>query len=264
MVASWGTAEEYVRPIGFRIDVQRSVFQQHSIKTPDRPIFVPDVMEADFATQATRDYAAAYHVQAVVDMPLYNNGRWIGLITFTWDKPMDFDERDKRIYAAIQQQIAPVVDSFRLLDQSRKRTDDLELINQELNLLYKTSEVINSADTYEEVVEAVAQFDAEADVVTLMLWDTWDWETAECLDVLVVIDRNNSGKLPVGTRLRKEDFPIAKEMMGSRVWLFEDAHTDPRIEAITAATWEALDNRSFMGPALYLNKNWLGGITFHS
>jgi signal transduction histidine kinase len=151
-----------------------------------------------------------------------------------------------------------------LIAEAQKRADELELTNRELNLLYKTSEMINSANTYAEVVEAVAQFDPEADVVTLMLWDTWDWETAQFLDVLVVIDRHASGKLPVGSRLPKEAFPIAKHMMGHKVWLFEDAETDPRVDPVTAENWAALGIRSFMGPALYRNKHWLGGITFHS
>jgi signal transduction histidine kinase len=151
-----------------------------------------------------------------------------------------------------------------LIAEAQKRADELELTNHELNLLYKTSEMINSANTYAEVVEAVAQFDTEADVVTLMLWDTWDWETAQFLDVHVVIDRHASGKLPVGSRLPKEAFPIAKHMMGHKVWLFEDAETDPRVDPLTAESWAALGIRSFMGPALYLNKRWLGGITFHS
>jgi signal transduction histidine kinase len=113
-------------------------------------------------------------------------------------------------------------------------------------------------------VDAVAYFDGEADVVTLMLWEAFDWETANYLEVVVVFDRNGDAKLQSGVRLPKEDFPIAKHMLGERVWLFEDALTDPRMDSVTANNWAMLGIRSFMGPALYHGNRWIGGITFHS
>jgi|GEM_PF-3493426 len=228
------------------------------------PLFFKNLLEDERANLKAKAFNQKFNVLACVLLPLYNKGRRVASIFFGWDHLHDFDERDERIYTVLLQQVSAMVDAIRLFERLQKRASELELTNHELNLLYKTSEMINSANTYQEVVEAVAQFDLEADVVTLMLWDTWDWETAEFLDVSVVIDRHNSGGLTSGSRLPKEAFPIAQIMMGQRVWLFEDAKADPRIDPVTAESWAALGIRSFMGPALYIQKRWLGGITFHS
>lgn len=150
------------------------------------------------------------------------------------------------------------------VDMLYKRAAELEQVNHELNLLYRASEIINKANSYEEVVEAVSYFDPEADVVTLMLWENFDWEMASFLEVVVVFDRTGQSKIQPGSRLPKDDFPIARHMLDERVWLFEDALIDPRVDSITAQNWAMLNIRSFMGPALYIGNHWIGGITFHS
>ena len=264
VVAAWSSGGEPPTPVGTMVDVSKRRLPQYSMAHPDRPTFVPDLQASDMSGPDMRQHAILFNVRSVVQLPMYVNGRWIGILTFDWSEPQVFNERDERIYAALQQQVSPVIDSIRLLDQSRARTLELEQANQEINLLYRTSEIINSANTYEEVVKAVAQFDPDADTVTLMLWDKLDWAASSFLEVMVVIDRVGKTPIKVGDRLPTENFPIAKVMMGERVWIFEDARTDPRLDPITAQTWELLNIRAFMGPALYVQHRWVGGITFHS
>ena len=264
IVAEWMIGHHQLIGVGTQFRFQPNNAMPMYSTISHKPIFLPNIPEDEQLGSQEKEIDAAYDVVASVLLPLYNNERRVANLVFSWDHPHEFDDRDERIYTVLQQQVAAVVDSARLFERLQKRASELELINQELNLLYKTGELINSANSYQEVVEAVAQFDPEADVVTLMLWDTWDWKTAEYLDVPVVIDRHNAGGLTAGSRLPKEAFPIAKLMMGQRVWLFEDAEIDPRIDPVTAENWKALGIRSFMGPALYIKKRWLGGITFHS
>ncbi len=264
VVAAWTLLETIMIPVGTRIDITNLQLTQHTISHPDHPTFVPDLLKVDVLAASTRQRATAFQVRGIVQLPMYVNGRWIGILTFEWDEPQSFSEQDERIFTALQQQAAPVIDSMRLLDQSRSRTDELEQANQEINLLYRTSEIINSANTYQAVVEAIAPFDPDADVVTLMLWENLDWVTGRFLEIMVVIDRTGKSQIRPGNRLPKEGFPIAEVMFGERVWIFEDAYTDPRIDEVTAKSWELLDIRSFMGPALYIDQRWAGGITFHS
>lgn len=261
VVAEWMVGD--YKQMGLGTQIRLAPEDRFSIQVA-RPVFFENLLEDERTGAKAKEIDRTYNVSACVLLPLYNKGRRVASISFGWDHPRSFDERDDRIYTVLLQQVTAVVDAIRLFDHLQKRASELELANHELNLLYKTGELINSANTYQEVVEAVAQFDLEADVVTLMIWDTWDWKTAEFLDVHVVIDRHNRGGLTAGSRLPKEAFPIAKVMMGQRVWLFEDAESDPRIDPITAENWAALGIRSFMGPALYIRKCWLGGITFHS
>lgn len=265
IVAEWTIGD--CLPIGVGTQFQYSDEDSISVNlaTPHNPVFFQNAPEDKRISTRARELDRHYNILGCALLPLFDKkGQQIASISFGWDHPRDFDERDARIYTILQQQVAAVIDAVRLFERFQKRATELELANNELNLLYKTGEMINSANTFQEVLEAVAQFDLKADVVTLMLWDTWDWKTAEYLEVHAVIDRQNSGQLAAGGRLPKEAFPIAKHMFGQRVWLFEDRETDPRVDAVTAESWTALGIRSFMGPALYIKKRWLGGITFHS
>lgn len=228
------------------------------------PLLIPDTRTDERLSSTIREIDLKHQVYACVILLLYNRGQRVAAILFGWNEPRHFDERDERIYTVLQQLAAPVIDSARLFEQTQSRAAELEQVNQEINLLYRTSEIINSAKTYAEVVEAIAQFDLDADVVTLMLWENMDWVTARFLEVAVVIDRTGRSQIKPGSLLPKESFPIAEVMMGERVWIFEDAHTDPRVDPITAENWQMLDIRSFMGPALYIDQRWAGGITFHS
>jgi signal transduction histidine kinase len=237
----------------------------HRFTSPQgKPILISDTRTDERLSATIREIDLKHGIYACAILLLHNRGQRVAGILFGWQEPRQFDNHDEKIYTMLQQLAAPVVDSVRLLEQTQRRAAELEQANQEIELLYRTSEVINAANTFEEVVEAIARFDPEAEVVTLMLWNTLDWETADYLEVLVVIDRTGTSKLQPGTRFAKAMFPIAQQMLGERAWLFEDGHTDPRVDPITAEAWQQLDIRSFMGPALYIQERWLGGITFHS
>ena len=264
VVAVWSRNEVHRLPMGWRLAIGHRSLGRYWLARPEQPTLVPDIETSDFVGEDSRMILGQYGVRGFAALPLHHKERWIAVVYYFWANPIKFDTRDERIFAAILQHAAPVIDSLRLLDQSRARTKALEQLNQEVNLLYRSSEIINSASSYQEIVEAVAPFDPDAEVVTLMLWDTLDWHTARDLIVEVVIDRTGRSVLTAGIHLPKGDFPIARVMMGERVWLFEDALSDPRIDEVTAKNWAALDIRSFMGPALYINQQWCGGITFHS
>jgi signal transduction histidine kinase len=264
LTAEWSLIERQIMEVGWRLPVPDRSLRDGWLSHPEQPTLIADVLTTQTVSDYNRAMLDRFGVRAFVALPLNSKGRWLGVIYFLWDSPHTFDARDERIFMALQSQASPVIDSIRLLEQTRRRAVELEQTNQEMNLLYRASEVINRASSYAEIVDAVAYFDLEADVVTLMLWEHLDWETAAYLDVVVVFDRLGNGVLQSGVRLPKEDFPIAKHMLGQRVWVFEDALTDPRMDSVTAESWAALNIRAFMGPALYVGSRWMGGITFHS
>lgn len=227
------------------------------------PRLVDNVNNYD-APQYIRDAFEQMNISAMVTLPLSNHGEWIGMIVFSWSTSQTFTDQDRRIYTRIIQISTAAIHVVRLLERTRQRSQELEIVNKELDLLYRASEAINIADTYQELIEAVAEFDPIADVVTLILWDNFDWVTAEFGTAVAVIDRRNTGSLKKGDLLPTAGFPIGDTMLGERVWIFEDAHTDPRIDPLTAQSWELLNIRAFMGPALYKGESWMGGITYHT
>lgn len=263
-VAEWVTHEPHRLGVGTRFENIRYDYVKYLLQYPVRPALVEDITANPGISDALRQHMIDHEVRGAAILPINSSGRWIGILWFTWDKPHRFNLQDQRIYRALQRSIAPVIDARRLLEQMQRRTAELEQANQEINLLYHTSEIINAANTYEDVVEAVARFDPDADVVTLMLWENLDWHSARYIELLVVIDRNGDAKLKKGDRLPKEHFPIARKMLGQRVWLFEDTQNHPMVDEVTRQNWKDIEILSFVGPSLYVNQRWLGGITFHS
>ncbi|MBL8163806.1 MAG: GAF domain-containing protein [Anaerolineae bacterium] len=264
LAAEWSLLDHQVVGVGRRLAVPDRSLHDRWISHPEQPTLIADILDSHRPIVDNSPMLQEFAVRAFVALPLNSKGRWLGVIYFLWDSPHAFDSRDERIFTALQSQVSPVVDSIRLLEQSQRRAIELEQTNQELNLLYRASEVINSANSYAEIVEAVAYFDSEADMVMLLLWEGFDWENATYEEVVFVLDRTGDGVLQSGTRLMKEDYPIAEHMVGQRIWLFEDALTDPRMDPVTAKSWAALNTRAFISLALYVGTRWIGGLRFNS
>ncbi|MBN2472845.1 MAG: sensor histidine kinase, partial [Anaerolineae bacterium] len=264
VIAEWATNPRHWLGVGSRHHTLRMAFVQRLLTYPARPLLAENLQARTDIDAPFLEIMQAHAVYGAAILPLSNNRHWIGVLWFTWDTPHTFSPQDDRMYRTMLQHIAPVIDSRRLLAQTHGRATELEETNQELNLLYRTAEVINSANTYREVVEAVAHFDTEADVVSLMLWENLDWEAASYLDIVVMIDRVGNSIIQEGDHLPKENFPVSAAMLGERVWIFEDTQRDPRSDDVTRASWKALNILSFFGTALYSNRRWLGGVTFHS
>ncbi len=264
VIAEWAANQRHWLGVGSRHDTLGMAFVQRLLTYPVRPLLAENLQARADVDPPFLEIMRAHGVHGAAILPLSNNGHWIGVLWFTWDAPHAFSPQDDRMYRTMLQHIAPVIDSRRLLAQTHGRTVELEETNQELNLLYRTAEVINSANTYREVVEAVAHFDTEADVVSLMLWENLNWESASYLDIVVMIDRVGNSIIQEGDHLPRESFPVSAAMLGERVWIFEDTQQDPRADDVTRASWKALNILSFFGTALYSNRRWLGGVTFHS
>src|SRR5688500_15274315 len=95
----------------FNLKEDMSSFLAMWAPIPDRPFFVQDAMTNEKIGETTRNLNKIYNMQSSVVLPLNNNGRWIGFVMFTWSEERYFDERDQRIFTAMIQQAAPVIDS---------------------------------------------------------------------------------------------------------------------------------------------------------
>jgi signal transduction histidine kinase len=84
------------------------------------PTLISDATNDPRIAPEILEIALLNKTRAMALLPLYNKGRWIGLLVFRWSVPREFNERDYRVYAALQQQAAPVVDSIRLFEQARQ------------------------------------------------------------------------------------------------------------------------------------------------
>lgn len=225
--------------------------------TPHDLHLFPDTANDERLDEVTRQTYLMYKMYASAMMPLYNRGRWIGTLMFNWPAPYEFSERDQRIYTALIQQAAPIIDSIRAyLAEEEAR--------QESELLYRMSEGINAAMTFHEVVEAVARVDTEGTAIYLTLWDNHDGDHSNQFEIISVIRSADHTNIPnTGARFTRQDFPLVDTMFGEPVWMFEDILTDPRVDPQSLGMLTAIGSRAMIATDLMYHGRRIGGLAFH-
>lgn len=132
-----------------------------SLARPDRPTLIYDIESYAYLSADTKLFFREHQIEGVAILPLNNKGRWIGVLLFGWSEPYLFDERDLRLFTALQQQTAPVIDSVRLFEQTQKRALELETAKTEIDILYAASNKLTRASTAAELLEAVSDYARE-------------------------------------------------------------------------------------------------------
>lgn len=259
----WELVETWIDVGGFSAEIGDRFYPEHQAmigvleKLPEKLLLLPDVENDPNLDEISRDTYRKYEMRASAVMPLWNRGQWIGTLMFNWNHPYQFSERDQRIYTALIQQAAPIIDSIRAYaaeEEARKESE----------LLYRIGEGINAAITYHEVVEAVAKVDTESQAVYLSLWDNHDGDSSDYFEVLGVLRQGENDRiLTPGQRFTRQMFPLTDTMRGSSVWLFEDIETDPRVDASSKFMLEQIGTRAMIATDLYYHERWLGGLAFH-
>ncbi len=87
--------------------------------------------------------------RSVVLIPLTVRGNWIGLIVVVFEDIRDFDEREGRIFSAIIDQAGIAIDNRLLFEQTERAL-------QRNENLYSASRTINQAQSFADLVRAVA------------------------------------------------------------------------------------------------------------
>lgn len=158
VVAEWTTESGVPMGLDQTFYMPSFAFNQVWLSAPGRPTLVEDALSSDLVDRSSRANYVRFHVRGIAMLPLDIKGRWVGLLMFTWNAPHSFDERDSRIYNALIQQAAPVIDSVRLFEQTQKRAAELEAAKKEMEILYAASNRLTLALTPDEWLNAVSDY----------------------------------------------------------------------------------------------------------
>ncbi|MCL4879511.1 MAG: GAF domain-containing protein [Anaerolineae bacterium] len=161
VVAEWYVGQGVPLGIGSRYQTATLDFTKVWLAQPGRPTLIYDTLSDNRIDPQTRDFFVHHQIIAVAVLPLNNKGRWMGVLMFGWSDPYLFDERDLRIFTALQQQAAPVIDSVRLFEQTQKRAFELEIAKNEIDILYAASNKLTRALTPPDLLEAVSDYARE-------------------------------------------------------------------------------------------------------
>lgn len=149
-VAGWALDGITSIPLGTVVTIETFPFARYALHSHEYPTFISDVATDPRVDEVSRKLLLEIGEYASAALPLFNKGRWVGKLIFSWSKPHYFDERDKRIFTALQQQAAPVVDSMRLYEQSEQRARWMET-------LATVNAALSRARDEQEILAAVAR-----------------------------------------------------------------------------------------------------------
>lgn len=170
VVAEWTTDDGVPMGLDQTFYMPSFAFNQVWLSAPGRPTLVEDALSSDLVDRSSRANYTRFHVRGMAMLPLDIKGRWVGLLMFSWSEPHQFDERDSRIYNALIQQAAPVIDSVRLFEQTQKRAAELEAAKKEMEILYAASNRLTQALTPDEWLEAVSDYARDRDATAGVLF----------------------------------------------------------------------------------------------
>ncbi len=117
---------------------------------PSSPLLISNIQEDTTLQPETRELFIQTSAQAAAVLPLAISGRWVGVIFINWDAPHTFSDRESRLYASLARQAAVVVNNRLLLEQTRKRAQELQTVAQ---VSIAASTVLNPMELLQSVVD---------------------------------------------------------------------------------------------------------------
>ncbi|MBZ0298451.1 MAG: GAF domain-containing protein, partial [Anaerolineae bacterium] len=135
-MAQWSLGRGIIAEVGTIARIDELGMQALYDTNQARPIFVENTADTENLPERA---SARYHLAGIassVMLLLANKDRWIGGVSINWAEPRTFEDRDRRIYTALSQLAAPIIDSIQLLDQTRRRAAEMEAVHNEIDLLY--------------------------------------------------------------------------------------------------------------------------------
>lgn len=130
VVSAPGAPAESGAHVGQRFHLPDFPFAKLWLAEPDNPQLIPDVENEPSFDEVTRQTFLGMGTKATAMLPLTIAGRWLGMVSFTWSEPHEFDDREARFYSSLVTQMAAVLSSRRLLDQTEKRAADLQTVSE--------------------------------------------------------------------------------------------------------------------------------------
>ncbi len=144
MVAILARSAHPFPPVGTRFNLAEMSFAQFAIeRNPKQAVLIANLGTDDRLDPVTRATMSQPGNQAFALLPLYHNGRWVGLLAFTWPEPHNFSEAERKLYQGLVDLAVAAVESRRLVKTLQKeqamlalrvaeRTADLSQANAEL------------------------------------------------------------------------------------------------------------------------------------
>ena len=105
--------------VGARYYLPDIPFARLYLSSPDAPLLIGDIASDPRVDDYSRSLYARNGVRSTILMALTLQGRWVGLLNFSWLRPLEFGERERWMYQALAKQVALLLDSSLMVDRLR-------------------------------------------------------------------------------------------------------------------------------------------------
>jgi PAS domain S-box-containing protein len=259
VVANWAAEGSIATEIGMRFYLPEFPFARLWTAQTDKPTLIDDIVTNSLVDEATRSLMMQFGIRGLALLPLYTQGRWVALMSFSWGEAAEFNERDIRIFTSMAQQATSAVDALRLAEATRQARDEAEI-------LYSISNQLTTARTLDELLTATSRYAQGKNVysASLMYIDTDKDNQPEWAEIVAAWEAEGAVTAPVGTRFYLPELPFAKLWTANPhdVTLLGDAmNTD----AMDEGTRELFKQFGIAGIALlplYAKGGWIGLLSF--
>ena len=233
-------------PAGYRFD--------QTLIQPADQVWTAEIEQAiiqqTLVTSQTADHAVAV-------APIKVRGEVIGTLG-VYDNPnQPLQPEQLALVESISEQVALALESARLFDQTRQALSETEQ-------LYNINVQISKASSLEDLVHAAAapSVAAGSSGAGIWLFDLNDLGQPTEMEYKAAWSRAGAPPLPIGTRLRIENFP------SSRLWLNENGQStfvsrmdsDERVDPAMRAMFQQANIAATGFMPLMINNRWIGLI----
>ena len=128
LVAHWQKETSAgVTPLGMRFNLAEMPDYASWINNPDEPFMLSDA--ASMISRSAGGMQTPPDFKGLLVLPLNTPEALIGIIVVHWDEERHFSSADERLYRALAQQTAVVVNNLLLFEQAKRRAADMETVS---------------------------------------------------------------------------------------------------------------------------------------
>ena len=184
-------------------------------------------------------------------VPIVTNDKLMGVLDMQSDIVGHFTGEDIRIMTTLADQVAVAVQNARSFATTQQLLTDNEVLRN-------ASAAINAANTFAELVEAVAPV-IPSESTALVVFENYDLGAASYFETVAVRGLEVS---PLGTRFPIAYFPAANT---TRFFHTVENVDDPaQLDAVTAANVKQLGYRAYVSTNLARGAHVMGSLTYFS
>jgi len=259
VVSSWSADGASGSPVGTRYHLSDFPFAALLLSNPLNPTLVDDSEASGVMDETTRALMQRLGIRGLVLLPLYTQGRWIGMISLSWSEPTDFTDQDQRIYTQFTRQATVKADAFRSAEATQRAREEAEI-------LYRVSRNLTYARTLDEVLEATVRYARRKNLysASLLFIDSDGEGKPEWAEIVSTWVTDGGVTAPVGTRFYLPEFPFA------RLWtanpqeptLLGDSMNAPEMDEGTRELFRQFNLAGIALLPLYRQDRWVGLLTF--